>query len=48
MLFGFLRHFDDIGVSVILARLPRAEGVGLAIADRLLRAAEGQVITVED
>jgi len=45
-LFDALRDLDRRGVDVILVRgLPR-EGLGLAIWDRLLRAAEGRVIRV--
>ncbi len=47
-LFSSLRALDAQGVDVILVRaLPRA-GLGDAIYDRLLRAAEGQIIAVED
>lgn len=46
-LFSGLRALDDAGVDVIVVRLPGDEGVGLAIRDRLARAAEGQVIQVE-
>ncbi len=43
-LFAGLRDLDAQGVDVILARsYPRA-GIGLAIRDRLIRAAEGYVI----
>lgn len=47
MLFAALRDLDGRGVDAILTHtLPRT-GVGLAIGDRLLRAAEGRVIHVE-
>jgi len=46
-LFASLRELDHSGVSVILARLPAREGLGLAIWDRLFRAAEGRVIEVK-
>jgi L-threonylcarbamoyladenylate synthase len=43
-LFAGMRELDKRGVDIILAYLPPAEGIGLAIGDRLIRAAEGQVI----
>lgn len=43
-LFAALRDLDERGVDVIFARDPGREGLGAAIWDRLLRAAEGQVI----
>lgn len=45
-LFSALRALDSRGVEWILARLPAAPGLGWAIGDRLLRAAEGKVINV--
>lgn len=45
-LFAALRELDDRGVDVILARLPEPAGLGLAIRDRLYRAAEGRVTQV--
>lgn len=45
-LFESLRTLDDAGVSLILARDFGATGLGLAIRDRLTRAAAGRVITV--
>jgi L-threonylcarbamoyladenylate synthase len=38
-LFAGLRELDDRGAEVILCPTPRAEGVGVAIRDRLLKAA---------
>ncbi len=38
-LFAGLRYLDKPGVSVILCPLPPAEGIGLALRDRLSRAA---------
>ncbi len=46
-LFSALRSLDSRGVEWILARAPDTTGVGLAIGDRLLRAAEGDVIDVK-
>ena len=45
-LFAGLRELDTQGVDVILVRAPQQTGLGLAIGDRLLRAAIGQVIEV--
>lgn len=45
-LFAGLRDLDSRGVDVILARAYQAEGIGLAIRDRLIRAAEGRVTYV--
>ncbi|MEV4438726.1 L-threonylcarbamoyladenylate synthase [Streptomyces sp. NPDC049577] len=38
-LYGFLREFDLRGCDLIIASLPAEEGLGLAIANRLRRAA---------
>lgn len=46
-LFAALRALDADAVDVILARAPAREGLGEAIYDRLLRAAEGKIIFVE-
>ncbi len=43
-LFAGLRALDKAGVAVILARAPEQRGLGLALHDRLLRAAVGEVI----
>ncbi len=40
MLYQFLREFDRSGCNRVIASLPSEEGVGVAIADRLRRAAE--------
>ncbi len=45
-LFGALRELDAAGVEVILARDFGDKGLGLAIRDRLTRAAEGRVVRV--
>ncbi len=42
-LFSALRELDSSGVSVIFASLPGSAGLGLAIRDRLARAAEGRI-----
>ncbi|MAU13199.1 MAG: threonylcarbamoyl-AMP synthase [Anaerolineaceae bacterium] len=46
-LYQALRELDTTGADVILARAPRSTGLGLAIRDRLIRAAEGRLVTVE-
>ncbi|NXY95217.1 threonylcarbamoyl-AMP synthase [Streptomyces sp. BR123] len=38
-LYGFLREFDQQGCDLIIASLPAEQGLGLAIANRLRRAA---------
>lgn len=38
-LYGFLRELDQAGCDVIIASLPEEQGLGLAIANRLRRAA---------
>lgn len=45
-LFDTLRQLDAAGVDAILVRAPEATGLGLAIRDRLLRAAEGRCVTI--
>ena len=46
-LFDDLRRADELGVSDIYVRCPSAEGVGLAVMNRLLRAAEFRIINVD-
>jgi L-threonylcarbamoyladenylate synthase len=38
-LYSQLRHADDKGADLIIAELPSTAGLGLAIRDRLMRAA---------
>ncbi len=45
-LFAAMRALDSAGVDLILARAPDQQGLGLAVRDRLLRAAEGALIEV--
>jgi L-threonylcarbamoyladenylate synthase len=45
-LFAALRDLDASGVSVILASSVGSDGLGLAIRDRLTRAADGRIQTV--
>lgn len=46
-LFAALRAIERTGVDLILARDPGQEGLSLAVRDRLIRAAEGRIITAE-
>ncbi|MGF1507432.1 MAG: L-threonylcarbamoyladenylate synthase [Anaerolineae bacterium] len=46
-LYAAMRALDARGVDVILARMVPEHGTGLAIRDRLLRAAEGRIILVD-
>lgn len=43
-LFAVLRKLDDIGAEQVYARMPSTEGVGLAVYNRLLRAAGFEII----
>ncbi len=45
-LFAAMRALDRQGVDLIVARAPGKGGMGLAVWDRLLRAAEGSLIEV--
>jgi L-threonylcarbamoyladenylate synthase len=47
LLFAHLRQLETRAVALMLARPLPAAGLGLAIGDRLYRAAEGQVIDAE-
>ena len=47
-LFAKLREFDDLGADKIFIRLPKPEGIGLALYNRIIRAAEFNVIKVEN
>ncbi len=43
-LFYNLHKFDTLGAKVVLSRLPKADGIGLAVVNRLLRAAGFEVV----
>lgn len=45
-LFSALRLVDDLNVKVVYARSPQKDGVGLAVYNRLIRAAGFEVITL--
>ena len=46
-LFYCLRHADECGAKVLYTACPSAEGVGLAVYNRLLRAAAFEVISLD-
>ncbi|QPC84737.1 threonylcarbamoyl-AMP synthase [Phototrophicus methaneseepsis] len=46
-LYAALRELDNLNVDIILARAPEEGGLGLAIRDRMTRAAEGRVVKVQ-
>lgn len=46
LLFQRLRELDDIGAEKVYVRAPSAEGVGLAVYNRLIRAAGFEVIRI--
>ncbi|MEG1179820.1 MAG: L-threonylcarbamoyladenylate synthase [Oscillospiraceae bacterium] len=45
-LFDALRRVDELEASTVFVRCPKSEGVGLAVMNRLLRAAEFEVIDI--
>ena len=45
-LFEALRRLDDIGAKTVYARCPEPRGVGLAVYNRLMRAAGFEVVSV--
>ncbi|MEG1863093.1 MAG: L-threonylcarbamoyladenylate synthase [Oscillospiraceae bacterium] len=45
-LFTALRHLDEIGAKTVYAMMPPLEGVGLAVYNRLLRAAAFRVVNL--
>jgi L-threonylcarbamoyladenylate synthase len=46
-LFGALREFDETPVSAIFAQCPEEDGLGLAVSNRLKKAAGFQVIDLK-
>jgi L-threonylcarbamoyladenylate synthase len=46
-LFSSLRRFDKMGAKKVYVRTPEAKGVGLAVYNRLIRAAGFEVIDLE-
>ena len=47
-LFDVLRELDKIGAKKVFARCPRKDGVGLAVYNRLLRAAAFRVVNADE
>jgi len=45
-LFSQLRKFDEIGVTKIYAESVSTDGIGVAIMDRMIKAAEGNILQV--
>lgn len=45
-LFSALRQLDDLGARLVFAHCPAKDGVGLAVYNRLLRAAAFEVVTL--
>ena len=45
-IFSKLRELDDLGAQLVFVRAPSADGVGLAVYNRLIRAAGFEVIQV--
>ena len=45
-LFSALRHVDELDCDIIYAHLPKTDGIGLALYNRLIRAAAHTVIHV--
>ena len=45
-LFGALRDADNLGVELIYAHLPQKDGIGLALYNRMIRAAAHTIIKV--
>ena len=43
-IFAALRELDERGAATVFARLPQTDGVGLAVFNRLVRAAAFQII----
>lgn len=46
-LFDALRRLDEIGAATVYARCPEPQGVGLAVYNRLMRAAGFEVLSIE-
>lgn len=47
-IFDALRHADDVGARILYTSCPSKDGVGLAVYNRLLRAAAFEVIHLEE
>ena len=47
-LYAGLRRFDAVGVDIIYAEAPTMDGLGIAIMDRMKKAAEGRIVYVPE
>ncbi len=47
-LFGILRHFDKTDIKTVYSVIPDANGIGLAVNNRLLKAAGFKVIRLQE
>ena len=47
-LFDLLRKCDDLGAKKVFVRSPDQSGIGLAVYNRLLRAAAFRIVKLED
>ncbi len=47
-LFALLRRVDDLGAKTVLVEMPEQSGMGLAVYNRLLRAAGFKIIKMGD
>lgn len=47
-LFATMRTLDEQNVDIILTKVIQAEGIGRAIADRLLRASERRIVNLDE
>ncbi len=43
-LFALLRHADELGAKTVLVEMPNTDGIGLAVYNRLLRAAAFRIV----
>ncbi len=46
-LFDALRHLDELGAKKVYARIPHKDGVGMAVYNRLIRAAAFNIIDLD-
>ena len=46
LLFDCLRKFDELEISTMYAVMPKSDGIGFALCNRLLKAAGGQILEV--
>ncbi len=47
-LFSLLREADELGADTVYVEMPSKDGIGLAVYNRLLRAAAFRIVSVED